>query len=108
LSREDVLRSIREAESERKRTEESALADKEKLLQEARIEARKLQEDAAIQSDAAAGESTRSEALKIAEERKIRVQSGEKDIARIREGANARLPSAIDKLVKEFIRQASE
>jgi vacuolar-type H+-ATPase subunit H len=107
VSREDVLKRIREAEAERKRTEESALAEKEKLLQEARTEARNILEDAARNSDAAAAETMKAEAKRIAEERKVRVQSGEGDIARIREGGNARLASAVDKLMKEFIKQAS-
>ena len=107
MSREEVLKRIRDAEAERKRTESAALEDKAKLVQEARAEARRLLEEAARAGDAAAAKTVAAETGRISEERKGRVQAGERDIEGLRVKSTAKLDAAVELLVKEFMKQAN-
>lgn len=107
MSREEVLKRIRDAEAERKKTESAALDEKAKIVQEARAEARRILEEAAKSAEAEAAKTLAAETGRISEERMARVRTGEKDIEGLRVRSAAKLDAAVELLVKEFMKQAN-
>ena len=105
VSRDDVLGKIRAAEAQRRELEEGARKRKDEILKDAQREARRIVEQAATEAEAAAGELIRTETARIQQERARVVGAGEKEVSRQREGSSARLPEAVDRLTKEFVRQ---
>jgi vacuolar-type H+-ATPase subunit H len=107
VSREKVLESIRAVEAERRQMEEEALGRKENIIRDAQNEARLILEQAATESEEAAGAFVKAEGEKLQEERRRIFISGEREVARQREASSARLPEAVDRLYKEFLRQVN-
>jgi vacuolar-type H+-ATPase subunit H len=105
MSREEVLARIRAAEAQGRELEEKARRSKEDILRQAQRDARGILDEAAAQADAASTELLRSESGRVQEERRGIVMAGERDVARHREGSAARLPEAVDRIYKEFLRQ---
>jgi vacuolar-type H+-ATPase subunit H len=107
VSRDEVLGKIRAAEAQRRELEEGARKRKEEILKEAQREARRIVDEAAAEAEAAASELIKIETARIQEERRRVVTAGEREVSRHREGSSARLPEAVDRLYKEFLRQVN-
>lgn len=107
MSRDEVLGKIRAAEAQRRELEEGARKRKEEILKEAQREARRIVDEAAAEAEAAASELIKIETARIQEERRRVVTAGEREVSRHREGSSARLPEAVDRLYKEFLRQVN-
>ena len=105
MPREVVLSKIRDAERQRLELEEGARQRKDRILQEARLAAQKLVEDAAVAGDAAASERVALEVRNVQEERKKITSDSERDTARRRDASRARLAQTAGYIVNEFTRQ---
>jgi vacuolar-type H+-ATPase subunit H len=105
VPREVVLGKLRDAELLRRQLEEQAQKKKDAMLQDARLAAQKILEDAAVAADAAASKRIELEVQKVSEERSKITSASHKDTARKREASQARLAQAASYMVNELVRQ---
>ena len=108
MSREELLGRIRDAEAQRRKAGEEARQSKDRILADARKEARRILDEAASEAEAAAARNVSAETKRIQQEKQQVVASGQQHVALQKEKSAARLPAAIDRVCQEFLRQAHD
>jgi vacuolar-type H+-ATPase subunit H len=108
MSREDVLNRIREAEARRRSSAQEARLQKDRMLAEARKEALVILDDAERSAVRAAAQNVHARTGRIAQERRLVMDSGIGQVSLQREKSAARLPAAVDRIFQEFLRSAHD
>jgi vacuolar-type H+-ATPase subunit H len=108
MSREEVLDRIRDAEARRRSSAQEARLQKDRMLVEARKEALVILDEAEGSAARAAAQNVSARTGRIAQERRLVMDSGIGQVAIQREKSAARLPTAADRIFQEFLRSAHD
>ncbi len=102
MRKEETLQKIKAAEGQVRGTKETVLAERERILRDARREAYELREDLRRQAEARYAEIMRDAEGTTAGETESILAAGRRDADTLKAEAEANLERAIDRLIEKF------
>ena len=102
MKKEETLQRIKDAERQVRGSKESVLAERERILRDARREAFELRETLRKQAEARHEEILRAAEAATSKETERVLAGGRKDAAALKARAEANMDRAIERLVEKF------
>lgn len=102
MKKEETLQQIKEAEKEAHREKESALAERERILRDARREGFELRESLRKTSEKRQEEILKQVDAATAPEKERILEHGRRDAETLRKEAQANVERAVDRLIEKF------
>src|SRR5438445_11567937 len=102
MRKEETLQKIKDAESQVRGTKETILAERERILRDARREAFELRERLRREAEAQSEAIIRTADEAVAREAETLLAAGRKDAAAWKAKADANLDRAIERLIEKF------
>ena len=102
MNKEETLQKIKDAESQVRGTKETILAERERILRDARREAFELRERLRREAEAGSEAIIRTADEAVAREAETLLAAGRKDAAALKAKADANLDRAIERLIEKF------